>query len=259
MTNPSFFKQDLYKLTIVNSASAIIPGRFVDSIGNYSSPLITMTVTGNAEVSLLELYTTAVGSSTAKFPEGVFECQPYFTNITVDWRAYPHGAVNTSVVSQATVLKRGVFYVFGVGPYTPERFMGPQTLALCSLNTNSSATACFVTVEFYDLNGRVVPISTGSVSGPQFSHATIVVSGNAKSLSHLLAAHGGFETNSDIPGIPNEAVKGVIRVETTSACGLAYNRGGSPSGLGNEGFYSTLTAPSSASPNRIPIGGVFFF
>lgn len=259
MTNPSFFKQDLYKLTLVNSASAIIPGRFVDSIGNYSSPLITMTVTGNAEVSFLELYRAAVSNPTAKLPEGVFECQPYFSNITVDWRAYPHGTVNASAVSQATLLKRGVFYVFGVGPYTPERFMGPQTLALCSLNTSTSATPCFVTVEFYDLNGRVVPISSGSISGPQFSSATIVVSGNAKSLSHLLSTHGGFETNSDIPGIPNEAVKGMLRVETTSACGLAFNRGGSPSGLGSEGFYSTLTAPSSASPNRVAIGGILYF
>lgn len=259
MTNPSFFKQDLYKLTLVNSASAIIPGRFVDSIGNYSSPLITVTVTGNAEVSFLELYRTAVGSSTARFPEGVFECQPYFTNITVDWRAYPHGAVNTSIVSQAITLKRGCFYVFGNTPYNPERLMGPQTLALCSLNTNSSGTPCIITVEFYDALGRIVPVASGTISNTLLSSVSVVVSGNPKSLTHLLATHGGFETNADIPGLPNEAIRGMLRVETTSACGLAWNRGGSPSGLGSEGFYSTLGAPTSGSPNRVAIGGVLYF
>ena len=259
MTKPSFFRQDLYKLTLVNSASAIIAGRFVDAIGNYSSPLLTITVTGNAEVSFLELYRTAVGSGSAKFPEGVFECQPYFTNPTFDWRAYPHGAVNTSIVSQATQIKRGSFLVLGDGPYNPERLNGPQTIGVCSANTSSSGTACIITVEFYDNYGRIVPIASGAIAAAVFSSATVVVSGNPKSLTHVLSAHGGFETNSEIPGLPDQAVRGMLRVETTSACALVWNRGGSPSGLGSEGFYSTLTAPSSAGPNRILPGGTLYF
>jgi hypothetical protein len=255
MTNSLFFKQDLRNLSFINSSpSGALVGKFIDAFGNYTTPLLTLYATGSTETSLLSLYTRAVTSATA-LPEGVFECQVVSGDIYLDWRAYRHGTINTSVVSSSTLVKRGTFLVLGNETYNNPRSLGAQTLGICSANTISSATGCTLTVEFFDATGKSVPLASGSVLYPTI---TILASGSGKTITNIINSYG-YETTADIPGYPNLAVRGILRVEATSACALVYNRGGSPSGTGTNGFYDTLTAPVSAGVQRVTQGNTLSF
>lgn len=252
MTSPFFFKQDLTKMTVVSSSGATLVGRFVDPSGDFSSSVLTMPITGNAEISLLTLYNSV---ASGKLPEGVFECQVATGSIYIDWRAYPHGTVNTNVISACTLVRRGTFLILGNRGSGYPRGMKAQTLGICSANTNSSATGSTITVEFYDSSGRNVPLYNGTT---YMNCLTLYVSGGARSLTSWISSYG-YEASAEVPGLPDLAYSGMLFVETTSACALVYNRGGSPHGGGTNGFYDTITAPASNCPNKLTQGSVLRF
>lgn len=113
----------------------------------------------------------------------------------------------------------------------------PHNVALI----RAGATDATVTVEFWDVHGRTVPVNGAS-------SVTITVSSTAKSLHHFITG-----------GIPAGGVGGRARVLTESIC---VNTGGTDmgeAGAAGNGIVSAATAPTSSSPKTYGAGSSFEF